>query len=245
MINQIRGFLAMMKTTIKIIYDNCKENPELQEGWGFSALIETGQRKLLFDTGNDRNAFFSNTEKMGIDCNGISDVIFSHKHDDHIAGCEEILGKLRTNCRVYLPKGFPIDKVPRHLQIQTVKDLVEVDKDIYCMSLKGGVFLYEQSLILQTEKGLVIITGCAHPGIINIIEKAKEKLNKPIHLVLGGFHLFKKSGNFVEKIVNKAQSLQVENVAPCHCSGNQAIQAFQEAYKDHFYKIGTGSVISI
>ena len=138
--------------TIKIIYDNCKENNDLQEGWGFSALIEIGHRKMLFDTGNDRNVFFPNLEKMGIDYREITDVIFSHKHDDHVAGCEEILKKLRQDCRVYLPKGFPSKKVPKNLQMQKVADFIEIEKDVFSIVLKGGIFLCEQSLDSPNRK---------------------------------------------------------------------------------------------
>lgn len=235
----------MKEITIRIIYDNCKENKDLQEGWGFSALIETGNRTILFDTGNDRNAFFSNSEKMGIDYRAITDVVFSHKHNDHIAGCEEILEKMQKDVRVYLPKGFPLRKIPKKLQIQKVVDFIELEKNIFSMALKGGFLLHEQSLILQTEKGLVIITGCAHPGIINIIKTAKEKLKQPIYLVLGGFHLFRKGSDFVEEIINNFQSLEVKRVAPCHCSGEHTIEKFQEVYKNDFYKIGTGSILNI
>jgi 7,8-dihydropterin-6-yl-methyl-4-(beta-D-ribofuranosyl)aminobenzene 5'-phosphate synthase len=235
----------MKEITIKIIYDNCKENKDLQEGWGFSALVETDHRKILFDTGNDRNAFFSNTEKMGIDLSEITDVLFSHKHDDHIAGCREILGKLQENCRVYLPKGFPPKLVPQNLQIQEVSDFQEVEKNVFSMVLKGGIFLYEQSLVLQTEKGLVIITGCAHPGIIKILEATQERLNVPIYLVLGGFHLFRKDRRFIEKIVTKFQALQVKKVAPCHCSGDSTIGQFKETYQQDFCRVGTGSILTI
>jgi 7,8-dihydropterin-6-yl-methyl-4-(beta-D-ribofuranosyl)aminobenzene 5'-phosphate synthase len=230
---------------ISIIYDNCKENSDFQEGWGFSALLEIGQRKILFDTGNDRNAFFSNSEKMDIDCGEITDVIFSHKHHDHVAGCKEILEKMRDSCRLYLPKGFPSKIVPQNLQIQKVLDFQEIDKNLFSMVLKGGIFLYEQSLILQTEKGLIIVTGCAHPGIIKILESAQKRLKAPLYLILGGFHLFRKSSHFIEKTLNKFQDLGVKKVAPCHCSGELTIRRFQEVYKDNFYKIGTGSRLSL
>src|SRR5580692_10087669 len=101
----------MKEITIKIIYDNCKEKSDLQEGWGFSALIETKDRKILFDTGNDRNAFFSNSENMGI----------------------------------YLPKGFPLKKVPKNLQVQIVTDFIKIEENVFSLVLKGGLFLYEQS----------------------------------------------------------------------------------------------------
>ncbi|HSX03595.1 MAG TPA: MBL fold metallo-hydrolase [Rhabdochlamydiaceae bacterium] len=235
----------MKEITIKIIYDNCKENHALQEGWGFSALIEADDRKILFDTGNDRNAFFSNMEKMGIDYREITDVVFSHKHGDHTAGCKEILEKLQESCRIYLPKGFPSKLVPQNLQIQTVSDFQEIEKNVYSMVLRAGIFLHEQVLILKMEKGLVIITGCAHPGIINILEAAQKRLKAPLYLVLGGFHLFRKNSRSIEEIVGQFQGLQVNKVAPCHCSGGTTIERFQETYHQDFYKIGTGSILTI
>ncbi len=236
----------MKKTTIKIIYDNCKQNIELQEDWGFSALIEHNHRKILFDTGNNQEIFFSNLGKMGIHLEEITDVIFSHKHKDHITGCKDILEQLQKNSRVYLPKGFPLKKVPQqHLQIQMVTNFIEIDKNIYAMPLKGGFFLNEQCLILDTEKGLVVVTGCAHPGIINIVEAAKKRLNKRIYLLLGGFHLFRKSCHRIDEIVDKMKLLQVEKVAPCHCSGQQAIQQFEKVYNTNFYNVGVGSIITI
>lgn len=229
---------------IKVIYDNCKESQDLQEGWGFSALIEISDRKILFDTGNDQKVFFSNAKKMKISLAEVTDVVFSHKHKDHVTGCKEILENLKENSRVYVPKGFPIKKIPSHLQLQKVEDFVEIDENIFSMVLKGGLFLYEQFLILQTQKGLVIITGCAHPGIITIIKAAQKKMKKTIYFVLGGFHLFNKNAQFTKQIVSEFESLQVEKVAPCHCSGEKTIKQFQEVYKDCFYKVGAGTVLS-
>lgn len=234
----------MNEMTIKIIYDNCKENEELQEGWGFSALIETERRKILFDTGKDPEAFYSNAKKMQIDLQQITDVVFSHKHNDHTAGCREILGKLKRDCRVYLPKGFPRKLIPRDMQILN-SDFQQIDDGIFSMVLKAGFFLYEQILIVQTEKGLLIVTGCAHPGITHILEAAKAKLNAPIYYVLGGFHLFRKSSSFTKKIVDQFIDLGVKKVAPCHCSGKQTIEQFKEAYEQNFHRVGTGSVLKI
>ena len=231
---------------IKIIYDNCKASHEFQEDWGFSALVETNQHRLLSDTGNNRDIFFSNLEKMNINLEEITSVVFSHKHPDHIAGCEEILQKLQKNTNVYLPKGFPLKKIPQeHVQSQVIKKFHEIGDNIFCMPLRGGFFWHEQSLVLKTDKGLVILTGCAHPGVIRIIEKAKQRLNQPVHLILGGFHLFDKSERFIDDIVHQTNALQVKKVAPCHCSGPQAIRCFQELYDKNFYKIGVGTTLTI
>lgn len=234
----------MNPIAIKVIYDNRKENENMQEGWGFSCLVDLGHRKILFDTGADQAAFFSNLQKLNISCEEITDVVFSHNHSDHIAGFPEVLQSLKTGTRLFLPKGFPAKKLPPHIRTQTINDFLEIDPRIYSFVLKGGFRLYEQALVLKTEKGLVIITGCAHPGIVNLLETAQNRLEKPIYLVLGGFHLFRKSRRYVNNVVEQFKSLQVEKAAPCHCSGDAAITQFQEAYQDRFCKVGTGTILT-
>lgn len=234
----------MSQIVIKIVYDNRKENPAMHEGWGFSCLIEIDRRKILFDTGADKNAFLSNLNELGTPLDDITDIAFSHKHSDHTAGLQEILTSLKNNVRLFLPKGFPISRVPSHVEMNHVSDFAQIDTHVYSFVLKGGFFLYEQALVLQTKKGLVIITGCAHPGIVEYIEAVKSKLNTPIHLVLGGFHLFRKNHRYLEKVVDQFKSLGVKNAAPCHCSGDAAIEHFQAVYKEHFYKIGTGTILT-
>lgn len=233
-----------MDPVVKIIYDNCTENPELKAGWGFSALIERGSKKILFDTGNDKEAFFSNLEKMEIDYRQITDVVFSHKHKDHTTGSKEILSLLNPHVKIYLPTGFPQKNIPKYLQVEMVEDIAEIDRGIFSIVLKGGLFLYEQSIVMETEKGLIIMTGCCHPGIIQTLQEVQKRSNRPIHLVLGGLHLFQKSQKFIRGIVKEMHSLQVMKVAPCHCSGSYALEEFEKTYGTNFYKIGTGSVLT-
>lgn len=233
------------KIIIKIIYDNCKENKDLQEGWGFSCLVDLGHRKILFDTGADSQAFFSNLQKLNIHCDEITDVVYSHKHSDHVAGFEEIMGKLKRNSRLFLPKKFPSKKLPSTIHTEIVDDFKRIDSGIYSLVLKGGFFLYEQALIIETQNGLVVITGCAHPGIIRLLQEAQKRLKQPIHLVLGGFHLFRSKQSQIDEIVNQFKALKVQIAAPCHCTGNLAIERFHQAFEDSFYKIGTGTVLTL
>jgi 7,8-dihydropterin-6-yl-methyl-4-(beta-D-ribofuranosyl)aminobenzene 5'-phosphate synthase len=235
----------MSQIVIRIIYDNQKENLKMQEGWGFSCLVEIDHRKILFDTGADKNAFFSNLQQLEVSLEDITDVVFSHKHSDHIAGLEEILGNIKKKTQLFLPKGFPLSQFSPLIQTTYVSDFIQIDVRAYSLVLKGGFRLYEQALILRSSKGLVIITGCAHPGIVHLIENVKERLREPIHLVLGGFHLFRKNRKSLVKIVDQFKSLQVEKAAPCHCSGDAAIAEFQNAYQNSFYKIGTGTVLTL
>ncbi len=108
-----------------------------------------------------------------------------------------------------------------------------------------GVWVKEQSLIIQTEKGLIIITGCAHPGIVKIVKRAKDLLKKDILLVVGGFHLIGKSEKEIGEIVLEFKKLGVKYVAPCHCSGDIARRLFKEVYKENFINAGVGKIISI
>ena len=99
--------------------------------------------------------------------------------------------------------------------------------------------LKEQSLIIDTGKGLVVISGCAHPGIAHIVRTSKELMNKNVYLAMGGFHHPPLS------VVKDFRELRVEKVAPSHCTGDPAIQAFAEEYKENFIKSGVGKIINI
>jgi 7,8-dihydropterin-6-yl-methyl-4-(beta-D-ribofuranosyl)aminobenzene 5'-phosphate synthase len=235
----------MSSVVIRVIYDNRKDNPKMQEGWGFSCLIEIGHRKILFDTGADKKAFSANLQQLGIQLEEITDVFFSHKHSDHVAGLQEILDAMKKEVRLFLPKGFPKPHLSPLIQMAYISDFAQIDTDIYSLVLKSGLFLHEQALVLRSGKGLVVITGCAHFGIVRLLETIKERLGEPIHLVLGGFHLFRKSRRVASQIVDQFKSLQVDKAAPCHCSGDAAITEFQNGYQDRFYRIGTGTVLTL
>ena len=110
--------------------------------------------------------------------------------------------------------------------------------------IKGPV--NEQAMILDTANGLVIITGCAHPGIVQMVEKARALgKNKKIYMVLGGFHLGEKSVTEVKQIIDRFHELGVLKVGPTHCTGEDAIRLFQDAFGENCIKLGVGKVIKI
>lgn len=90
-----------------VVFDNNKDDQKLQEGFGFSCLIEFEDKKILFDMGGNRDAFFNNAEKLNINLKQITHAVLSHKHMDHLAGFEEILTKVPDNTPVFLPDFFP------------------------------------------------------------------------------------------------------------------------------------------
>lgn len=233
--------------TITVVYDNLNANPFLQEGWGLSLFVECEERKILFDAGGSKEAFLANLEKLHVPLEKITDVVISHKHWDHVAGLKDILERVPDKTKVYLPKFFPgwfLKWQFRSLCFVSPSSFHEMGRNLFSFSMKAGFLLYEQILVLPTVQGLVLITGCAHPGIINIIRETKSRFpEKKIHAIVGGFHLYKADLETTEDIVRAFQSNEIKQVASCHCSGNHVQKQFQATYENNFLSVGTGSVL--
>lgn len=232
---------------ITMLYENRCGDPRLQEGWGFSALVEYRESRILFDTGGDTRSFAMNAEKLNLPYQQITHLLFSHRHWDHISGFLEIVKKMPSSAALYLPKTFPPllrRKAARHLKTTTVRSFQQIGPEIYSLVLRGGFWLYEQVLVLKTPQGLGIITGCAHPGIVQIVEAAQQHLGDKIAFVVGGFHMLFTAPERTAGVVEKLQTLGVEKVAPCHCSGDHVIRQFQNAYGARCLQVGTGTTLT-
>lgn len=231
---------------ITIVYDNNQYDPRLQTAWGFSALVEYYGQTLLFDTGGDGRILLENMRILGIDLLQIQSVVLSHAHGDHTGGLSALLGSA-DQPSVFLLPSFS-DSYKR--QVGQATPVIEVTPGQYIGNriLTTGEMsrnIPEQALLVRTENGLVVITGCAHPGVVQIIEKAIELTNDPIYLVLGGFHLGDKNKTEISAIIADFRRLGVQKVAPCHCSGERAISMFVAEYGEAFIQAGAGTVISI
>ena len=108
-----------------------------------------------------------------------------------------------------------------------------------------GVRIKEQALILRTPNGAVVITGCAHPGIANVVGKAKDLFKEDSGLVMGGFHLKGMTGAQNRDIIRKLKQLGVGKIAPSHCTGEKATDLFRKAWGDDFLEGGAGAVIEL
>ena len=100
-------------------------------------------------------------------------------------------------------------------------------------------------MIADTDKGLVVITGCAHPNVTDMAQHAKAYLGKDIYLLMGGFHLVANSDAAIEAIVTQLQTLGVQKIAPSHCTGEKAISMFRAAWGNNFIDGGLGAVIEV
>jgi 7,8-dihydropterin-6-yl-methyl-4-(beta-D-ribofuranosyl)aminobenzene 5'-phosphate synthase len=97
--------------------------------------------------------------------------------------------------------------------------------------------------MVRTPKGVILIVGDSHSGVINVIKRVKRLTKEKISLVVGGFSLGRASPPELESIVKIFRRLGVEKVAPCHSSGDRAREIFQKEYKESYIECGVGRVI--
>ncbi len=233
--------------TLITIYDNYQYDPELKTGWGFGCVVKTKDKTLLFDTGSDSETLLDNMKKMKIKAEEIDIIVLSHIHGDHVGGLSGFLEK-NSNVTVYVPASFPKsfkDEIKQAgAKIIEVAKEKEIEKGIFSTG-ELGTWIKEQSLVINTDKGIVVITGCAHPGVVNIIKKAKEMTQKEVYLVIGGFHLSGANDSELKNIINSFREFNIKKVAPCHCSGDRCRELFKEDYGNDFIANGVGKIIEI
>jgi len=233
--------------SLTIVYDNNPHDNRLETRWGFSCYIQGAEKTILFDVGGEGSVLLSNMEKLKIDPKTVNAIVLSHVHYDHIGGLSYFLKK-NQNVTVYMPRSLPQSvKDPVRIAGARLADVhkpLRICEDVYSTG-ELGTFIKEESLIIKTSKGLVVITGCAHPGIVNIVKRAKEMLKSDVYLVLGGFHLCWMSLSKVKRIINGVKKEGVKKVAPCHCSGDLARKQFEKAYGKDFILVGAGKTITI
>jgi len=99
---------AAADTKITILYDAFGNDPAMKKDWGFSALVEVAGKRILFDTGNDRDIFAANVKAKDVDLTNLDFVVLSHRHSDHMAGLSHVLS-VNPKVKIYAPKeGFGI-----------------------------------------------------------------------------------------------------------------------------------------
>jgi len=235
------------EVTFTVIYDNTTSDPAYKCDWGFACLIEGKDKTILFDTGTKPDIFRENLEKLNIDLNKVDLVVISHNHGDHTGGLPVVLEK-RKDLPVYIPASVEDDFLIKYPEFNG--HTMRVDKPVkLCIgaTLTGemGKRIKEHSLIVETSKGLVVVCGCSHQGIVEIIKRTKELSDQPIHLVFGGFHLMDHSDQQVKGIIREFKKADVEYCGATHCTGDKQIKLFAEAYGDHYVPIGSGRKIII
>jgi 7,8-dihydropterin-6-yl-methyl-4-(beta-D-ribofuranosyl)aminobenzene 5'-phosphate synthase len=233
--------------TITVIYDNYPMQAGLQTAWGFACLIQGADKTILFDTGGDGAILLANMTKLGIDPQRIDLVVLSHLHWDHTGGVYHFLN-VNAHAPIYVPHSFSShfkQDVQRYgVKMIEVQDAIEICPGVYSTGDLDGP-IREQSLLLRTPQGMIVITGCAHPGIVKIIQTAKTILPDEALLVMGGCHLMNDQEATIMDVISQFRALGVQYVAASHCTGDLARQMFAREYQQRFLSSGVGKVITL
>jgi 7,8-dihydropterin-6-yl-methyl-4-(beta-D-ribofuranosyl)aminobenzene 5'-phosphate synthase len=214
---------------LRIVYDNeAKEG--LESDWGFSCLIET-EEKILFDTGASGEILSHNMQRLGIRREDIEIVVLSHEHWDHIGGLGAVL---HPGVAVYVPCSFTrgtkrgIEKKAK--AVVEVSGPADIVPGVHTTG-ELGIGIKEQSLVLETKGGVVVLTGCAHPGLETILEAAK--VFGELCGAIGGFHGFGK--------LERLEELKM--IAPCHCTVHK--EEIMRMYPEKAVRCGAGEIIEV
>ena len=231
-----------------IVYDN-KATEGFKADWGFSALVELEDELILFDTGANPEILKENLERAGVAPEEIDIVFISHNHWDHTGGLSFILER-NKEIELFVPESS-CDHFEELLPETSVCVPVSEPVQISERALSTGVLptgmdspKEEQALIVNTPAGYLLLTGCAHPGIVEIAKKAVSICKEKLFLVVGGFHLNEASEEEAEEKAKELLEL-TQFVAPCHCTGDLAIEVFRRIFGDRFIEVAAGVEIPL
>ena len=245
-----------------VLTDNTGNNGLAGE-WGLSFYIEYRDQKILLDAGQS-GLFAENAEKLGIDLADTDYAVLSHAHYDHADGMPVFLEKNRK-AKLYVRESCGENcydrKEGRMKYIGIKRGLLEAYKDrityvsgdcepgggVWLIShsretmeeagkrehmyLKEGdewakdCFAHEQSLVFEEDSGLVIFNSCSHGGAANII---------------GGFHLYNKSEQYVRALTEKLRATGVEEIYTGHCTGEEGYRIMRDVLGNMVHPLEVG-----
>ena len=238
--------VSSQSLTITYLYDNTTTSSSTKPDWGFSCLMQGSGNNVLFDTGAKPDILRANIAALHVDASRINAVVFSHEHADHTGGVEA-LGE-RSGLPTFFPAAF--GEATRAAFIRQGLRLMPVSKATAVLpgiatSDEMGTQIREEALVAEIPDGLVVVVGCAHPGIIPMLKQISASRKRPIHMVLGGFHLLQTPTDEVKDIVSQFKGMGIAYAGPTHCTGDGAIELFRAAYGAHFISGGVGTIVRV
>ena len=251
--------------TILPLFEEAVSAPDLHSEHGVSYLIQTDQQTVLMDVGNNmENAFpfplDENMGKLGVSAMDMDSLVISHNHPDHVGGMKAWQSDTfsapggRTDLSdlpIFVPTALTY---PGSLPLIADKP-IKISEGIASIGSQsfvqpfpiwvGNLVGQEQSLVVNVEgKGLVVITGCGHPGVERIVARAESLFGSPVVGVVGGLHYMGMSTEKVQPHLDFIRSLQPSLVALSpHDSDPSAIELFRTAFMDAYQEIQVGREI--
>jgi len=209
-----------MKAKILCVYEEgSMVNTPLIGAEGLSMLIDADDERTLFDTGGRGRYLIHNLGHLDIPAGSISRVVISHGHAHHIGGLDSLLTEREApvtvisnqECLSMMEKRRTVTVInaPKAVKERT-EGWMQLSEHLFALELPaaetrgvlGREIIHETALVLMTRGGPVLITGCAHTGIINAIEAVKRVTGKDVHAVVGGVHLVRKKNKELDGIAH-------------------------------------------
>ncbi|MDH4123711.1 MAG: MBL fold metallo-hydrolase [Thermoplasmata archaeon] len=173
----------------RIVYDS-KAERGFTPGWGFSVLLSKRDFNLLFDCGWDGHTLRDNLGRLGLTFADLDMVFISHGHWDHISGLTEILHDmfLPDQIEVALPSSLSANlkrEISKRVKIREISARMELLPSIWSTGpLGAGVA--EQALVIDCGGKGIVVTGCCHPGMREVLKEAEEIVEP--NTIIGGIH---------------------------------------------------------
>ena len=211
---------------ITIVYDNEVRQGGLRADWGFSCLIESPDMpQILFDTGARGSILLHNMKRLGLAPNAIDIIVISHAHGDHTGGLSHIL-EANDHAEICLPASVR-GEIPGR-KVTKARESVQICEKVFSTGELKGI---EQSLALDTDRGIVVVAGCSHPGVGEIIDAASQY--GKVDGIIGGFHGFRQ--------FERLDGLSL--VCPCHCT--QYKKEIGRLFPEQCVECGAGLVLDL
>ncbi len=242
----------MKKVKLTSLYDYTSMDPKLAHGDGFACLIETDDMTILVDTpfqdrlmDDKKNDLLRNMDLLEIDPMTIDVVFITHKHAS--AGLVAFL-EINPKVVVYTLEDEATELIIEDLGAMNVKvsSFREIGEGIYSSGpIEGRDYdsdILEQVLIITSEEGIIIVTGCSHPSPEAIVGAVREQFETdPIYMLYGGLHLKQTMDtDLYGDILHMLSINGVERLAANHCSGEAFIDFARESGYVEFIETGVG-----
>ena len=163
----------------------------------------------------------------------------------HRAYLEGLGGRfiLEKNFREVTREMYLTGEVPRRTSFEKGEGRLFAERQ---GNLIPDPFLDDQCLVIESEKGLVLVLGCAHSGMINTLEHVIEKTGKDrVHAIVGGTHLDLASPQQVEETVTVLKKFQVERIGVSHCTGLRAASRLYTEFGERFFFGQVGEALEV
>ena len=235
--------------------NRCKD---CQRAWGLVTLIEFDGQRILFDTGGDPAILEKNMKTLGLDPASLDLAVVSHQHWEMPGGVSYLVKanpKLKVISTDWTLEDLDGQGIPE-ANLKEMDKTLPVTPNIILMKLHsrpmhgGPMGIDEIHVMLKTTQGLVILQGCGHTEVLDVVPQSQAATGeKRVYMVSGGLHLLRPGktvkqpdgSNFtipslnysdaeLEGIADKLKAAGVQKIVPTHCTGSEAEKIFEKKW---------------